>query len=88
MPIEMTLTPEQRVLRARLAAHVLHARHDSRETTRAARTKFMQRFEDEVDPECVLPKDERQRRAAHAKSAYFTRLAYRSSIARDRKARR
>lgn len=71
-----------RSLAARIGAHALHSQYDSRETTAAARAKFLQRFLDEVDPERALPEAERLRRAEHAKSAYFTRLALKSARAR------
>lgn len=80
------LTPEQRSLRARLAAYSLHAKVDSREHTVPARAAFLGRFETEVDPDGVLPEAERQRRAECAKRAYFLRLALAS--ARARQARR
>jgi hypothetical protein len=70
------LSPAERTLRARLAAHTLHAKHDARETTAKARAAFLARFEAEVDPEGILPLEERQRRAKQARSAYFTRLAF------------
>jgi len=76
------LTPEQRSLSARIAAHAMHSKHDSRETSQPARDAFLKRFEREVDPEGVLPAAERQRRAEHARKAYFTRLAFKSSKAR------
>jgi hypothetical protein len=78
------LTPSERSQRARLAAHVLHSRYDSKELTRAARDKFEQRFLDEVDPDRELPEKERLRRARSARKAYFTRLAYKSAQARRR----
>lgn len=65
----------QRRIRARIAAHAMHARHDSRITTAPARAAFLARFEREVDPEGILPPDERARRARHALSAYMARLA-------------
>ena len=71
-------------LRGRIGAYRLHATHDPRETTRAAREQFLKRFEQEVDPESELPVGERQRRALAARKAYFARLAYRSAIARGR----
>ena len=80
-----SLTPSERILRARLAAHALHAKHDSRELTRPGRDKFEQRFVDEVDPDRLLPEAERQRRAEHARKAYFTRLAMKSAQARKAK---
>jgi hypothetical protein len=77
-----SLTPQERSQRSRLAAHVLHSRYDSKELTRPAREKFDQRFLDEVDPDRVLSDSERQRRAVHARKAYFTRLALQSAMAR------
>ena len=67
------LTPAERTLRARLAAHAMHARHDARQTTLAARVAFLGRFETLA---------ERRRRAEHARRAYFTRLALASAKAR------
>ena len=81
----MTLSPAERTLRARLAAHSLHAQVNSRDHTAPARRAFMGRFEDEVDPNRVLPNAERQRRAEQAKKAYFTRLALKSVQARRRR---
>ena len=65
-----------------MAAHAMHARHDSREVTANARQAFVERFEHEVDPDGVLPAAERQRRAEHAMRAHMTRLALRSARAR------
>ena len=83
----MGLTPEQRTLRARLAAHSLHAQHDSRELTAEARAAAMRRFEDEVDPNGELELAERSRRATQARKAHFARLALKSSQARAKRAR-
>ena len=71
---EGTFDPEEMALRGRLGAHVTHSRHDSRAITRKAREAFLGRFELEVDPDGKLELDERRRRAAHAKKAYFLRL--------------
>jgi len=79
------LSPAERTLRARLAAHTMHSKHDARETTAAARAAFLARFEAEVDPEGTLPSEERCRRAEHARSAYFTRLALAAAKARRQK---
>jgi hypothetical protein len=76
------LNPAERSARARMGAHALHAKYDSKETSAAARAAFMSRFEREVDPDGRLPVAERQRRAAHAKKAYFVGLAMRSAKAR------
>jgi hypothetical protein len=70
------LSPAERTLRARLAAHTMHAKHDARQTTAAARAAFLARFEAEVDPDGALSPEERRRRAEQARSAYFTRLAF------------
>ncbi len=82
------LSPTERSLRGRIGAFSLHAQRDSRETTEAARRAFLGKFLQEVDPEHLLPDDERLRRAASAKSAHFARLALRSVQARRRKAGR
>jgi hypothetical protein len=76
------MTPEQRVLRGRLGALALHAQ--GRTNTSAARRAFLDRFQDEVDPNRVLDPDERERRAAFARRAHMTRLALRASQARSR----
>jgi hypothetical protein len=54
--------------------------------TARARAAFMERFEREVDPEGTLTSAERARRAAHARRAYFAKLALKSSQARGAKA--
>jgi len=80
------LTPEQRSLRAKVAAHSLHARHDSREITAPARaaadTNLNRRLLSEVDPDGSLSEAERQRRLEHARKAHFARLALKSARAR------
>lgn len=77
------LTPAERSLRSRLAAHRMHAA--GKTNTKPARVAFDKRFEDEVDPDRVLEPDERARRAAHARSAYFAGLALKSAKARRAK---
>ena len=72
-------------LRGRIGAAVLHSRYDSKEITAKARTAFLTRFAREVDPDGLLPEAERIRRAGHARSAYFARLAYASAKARKRR---
>lgn len=83
----MPLTPSERSLRARLAAHTLHSRVNPTQHTEAARRAFRERFEREVDPEGVLSPSERARRAEHALKAHMARLALKSAQAR-RKAKR
>lgn len=47
-----------------------------------ARKAFLESFERAVDPDLVLPVDERRRRAEYARKAHFARLARLSAIAR------
>ena len=75
----------ERILRARMAAHALHAKvSDPTAHTAHARAAFLSRFEREVDPEGVLEPEERARRAEHAKKAYFLKLALASREARKK----
>jgi hypothetical protein len=81
--MDHNLTPAQRSLRARLAAHTSWANTTNRAArTAAARQAALDRFERQVDPDGVLPPHERAVRAAHARKAYFARLALRSAQAR------
>ena len=80
------LTPAQRSMRARMAAHAKHAKYDSKEQTEPARRAFIERFINEVDPDRELPERERQRRAEHKMREHMARLSFQSS--RARKARR
>ena len=77
--------PSEQSLRGRIGAHLLHATHDSRRLTAPAREAFLASFERQVDPEGCLTADERRRRAAHARAAYFARLARRSAIVRAKR---
>jgi truncated hemoglobin YjbI len=75
--------------RGRIGAYRLHATHDPREITQKARDAFLHRFEEEIDPDHTLPEEERNRRAAYARRAYFARLALASARTRRlRSARR
>lgn len=68
-----------------IGAHESWARTEDR-TARTAngRRAFMERFENEVDPDRKLTPGERARRAEHAKKAYFQRLALKSAQSRSR----
>lgn len=81
-----SMTPSERSLRARIAGHQSWANtSDPSARTKPGRDAAMARFEREVDPDGTLSEEERKRRAEHAKSAYFTKLAYRSARARRAK---
>lgn len=83
------MTPAQRSLRAKIAAHTSWANTKDRAArTAAARRAALGRFEHEVDPDGVLPAQERAERAASARQAYFTTLAYRAACARARRSDR
>jgi hypothetical protein len=84
-PRQASLSPAERSLRARLAAYAMHAQHDSRDTSAPGRAAFLARFETDVDPDGRLDPEERRRRAEHARSAYFARLALASVAARRAK---
>lgn len=75
-------------LRGQIGAYRLHATHDRRETTAAARAKFLSRFEVEVDPEGKLSAEERARRASYARRAFFAALAYQRHQAAQKRAGR
>lgn len=81
------MNPKQASLRGRIGAYRLHATRDSRETTAAARSKFLERFVDEVDPDRIQPEKERHRRASYARKAYFANLAFLSAKKRSKKSR-
>jgi hypothetical protein len=82
----MALSPEQRSLRAKAAAHVMHSRNDSRELTKAARSGFAASFERMADPEGLLSEEERRRRADHLMRAHMAKLSLKASKARGKKA--
>lgn len=83
-PIRVVLEfdPDEMARRGRLGGLTTHSRHDSREITKNARAAMQDRFVREVDPDLVLPEDERQRRAQIAKRLYFTRIGQMSGKAR------
>lgn len=82
----MPLSPEQRSLRARTAAHTRWSREDPKPAMAKVRRGWFARFEDQVDPDRALPEDERHRRAQSALQAHMARLALASSRARAKKA--
>jgi hypothetical protein len=71
----------------RIGAHASWANtEDPSARTAPGRAAFLARFEDEVDPDRVLPEAERLRRAESARKAYFARLALKSAkVRRQRK---
>lgn len=83
---DMTDTPGDRSLRARIAAHTSWANTPDRSArTKPGRDAALARFEREVDPDGVLPEDERRQRAEHASKAHMQKLALKSVKARRRR---
>lgn len=77
----MSLTPGERSLRAKAAAHAMHAKHDSRDTTRKGTAAFLASFERKVDPDGLLSPEERAKRAQSALKAHMGSLSLRGSRA-------
>jgi hypothetical protein len=83
-----SLSPAERSLRARLAAHEKWARtSNTTAATAPARQAFLDSFERQVDPDGTLTPAERARRAESARKAYYLRLALKSAQARRARAR-
>jgi hypothetical protein len=82
------LTPEQRTLRARIAANARWSREDPRPTAIRGQDGLTARFEREIRDEFPdLPDREVARRVECARRAHFSRLAYASAKARSRRKR-
>ncbi len=81
------MTPEQKTLRARIAAHERWAQTPDRTAaTAAARLAAVTRWERQVDPDGILDPRERSQRAESAKKAYYVQLALKSVQARAARA--
>jgi hypothetical protein len=73
----MSMSPEERSLRARMAAHNRWAKEENRPAaTQPARDAYLQKFLDEVDPDGELPEAERRKRADNARAAHLARMRY------------
>ena len=82
MPGDPRFDPSLMALRGRIGGHATASRHDSKQLTSTARAVFRESFDKVVDPDGLLAPEERARRAAHARSEHFSRLAYLSAAAR------
>jgi hypothetical protein len=83
-----SLTPAERSLRARAAAHTLHSLVDSAAHMKPAQQASpgqLPYWERHVDPDEELPELERKRRAEQARRAHMAKLALASAKARRRK---
>lgn len=79
------LTPEQRRIRAQIAANTRWSKEDPTATAERAQAGLLEKFRREVDPNNELPEAERERRALAARRAHMQRLALASSKARSAK---
>ncbi len=79
------MTPAERSLRARIAAHTSWANTvDPAARTAPARQAALDRFEKQVDPDGTMAPHERARRAESARKAHFLKMALKSHEARRR----
>lgn len=79
----MPLTPKQKSLRGRIAAHSSWAQTENRSArTAPARAALLDKFDKQVDPDGTLLPAERAKRAENARRAYFAGLAFKSAKAR------
>jgi hypothetical protein len=70
----------------RIGAYESWSRTENRPArTAAARKAMLDKFEQQVDPNNELTQQERAKRAAYARKAYFARLALKSAQARKRR---
>jgi hypothetical protein len=83
--VPLSLSPEQRSLRASIAAHSRWAKEDPKVALVPLRDAFMNSFRDQVDPDRTLPQEERERRAYAALRAHMAKLALASSKARAKR---
>jgi hypothetical protein len=75
-------------LRGRVGAYTKWAKTPDRsEATAPARSAFLRRFEDQVDPQGLLGKVERARRAQFAMRAYMADLSRRRTTTRRSRCR-
>jgi hypothetical protein len=70
-----------RTLIARKAAHILHGTHDSKKLTANARAAALARFDAMVPAEITDP-EERARRAAHLRKAFYVEIGRKGAAAR------
>lgn len=79
------LSPSQRSTRARIGGYARAVAHDGQVVTAVARRTFRDSFLDKVDPDHLLPEAVRQQKAEAAFREHMTRLALKSSQARQRR---
>ena len=80
------LTPQQRTLRAQIAANTRWSKQDPKPALAKVRLGRQRKYEQQVDPQRVLKPEERERRAQAALRADMQRLALKSARARAKRA--
>ncbi len=80
--VTLALDPQEMARRGRLGGQRTAQLHDSHKLTSTSRAAFDARFEIEADPDGTLPIEERRRRVAALRRAYFSWLGKRSAMAR------
>ena len=73
--VTQVFDPEEMACLGRIGAYITRSRPGTRELTSLAHAAFLTTFEKHVDPDGVLPPDERRRRATHARKPHMARLA-------------
>ena len=86
MAASTRLTPEQRSQRARIAALTRWAHENPTKNALRGQAGLIRRFENEVDPDRVLPEAERNRRVQALRRAHMITLARKSAKARKKRA--
>jgi hypothetical protein len=82
----VNMTPAERSLRGKIAAHESWARTSDRSARTAnARMGLEEKFWREADPNNELAPDERAKRAESLRKAHYSRMAYKSARARRRR---
>ena len=75
-------TPQERRLLASAAGNMSWAKTEDRSArTEPARQAFNQRFYNQVDPDRILPPEEREKRAENARRAYFAEMSRKAARA-------
>lgn len=80
----MALSPEQRSMRATIAALARWKNEDPTENARRGQDGLLAKFEREIDPNNELSPVERRRRAVAARREHMVRLAFTRSTKRSR----
>ncbi|WP_319454247.1 MULTISPECIES: hypothetical protein [unclassified Mycobacterium] len=80
------LPPSERRIVGQIGAHKSWSQTEDRSArTAPGRQAFLDKFEQQVDPDGILPPAERAKRAEHARKEFFQRLALKSAQARRRR---